>query len=30
MARARIAVYRKNEVAVEHDVKEDTPLADAV
>jgi hypothetical protein len=30
MARARIAAYRKNEVAVEHDVREDTPLADAV
>ena len=30
MARARLAAYRKNEVSIEHDVKEDTPLADAV
>ena len=30
MARARLAAYRKSEVAVEHEVKEDTPLADAV
>ncbi len=30
MARARIAAYRKNDVAIEHDVKQDTPLADAV
>ena len=30
MARARLATYRKSDVAVEHDVKRDTPLAEAV